>query len=202
MPTPKQMEKLAVEAARRQSPHCGSGSSPCGPILGIGTQRPPGPGFGSGVFRRCSATYCAFPAAAASGPWKSRLPMQSDCMAVTRSGRSSRSGCSTTPASSALAGVTGVRDAVTPLMSLRLDVRMARNIPYAPVGRRSQGSGDRARQGTRDGQHPGRPIGGYASQGSVRSRRVAGRLPVRNVCPAASQPSPPCGHITGGVRYP
>jgi hypothetical protein len=41
------------------------------------------------------------PAAAASGSWKSRLPMPSDCMAATRSGRTSHIGCSTTPANSA-----------------------------------------------------------------------------------------------------
>jgi PAS fold len=65
----------------------------------------PGSRFASDVFRKFSATYCASPAAAASGPWKSRPPMQSDCMAATRSGRTSRSGCSTTPASSAPAGM-------------------------------------------------------------------------------------------------
>jgi len=61
----------------------------------------PGPSCGSDVFPRFSATCCASSAAAASGPWKSRPPMQSDCMAATRSGRTSRSDCSTTPASSA-----------------------------------------------------------------------------------------------------
>ena len=54
MPTPKQMEKLAAEAARRPGPlRCGSGCSPPGGILGIGPQRPS---------RRCDRS----PAAAAT----------------------------------------------------------------------------------------------------------------------------------------
>jgi hypothetical protein len=41
-----------------------------------------------------SATYFAFPAAAASAPWKFRPRMQSDCTAAMQSGRTSRSGYS------------------------------------------------------------------------------------------------------------
>ena len=41
MPTPKQMEKLAAEAAPKAGPlRCGSGCAPPGRILGIGPQRP------------------------------------------------------------------------------------------------------------------------------------------------------------------
>ena len=106
MPTPKQMEKLAAEAARRPAPPA---AAPDAPLLAeywesyskaLAPARP-GPRCGSDVFRKFSATCCGSPAVAASGPSKSKLPMQSDYMAATLSGRTSRSGCSTTPASSA-----------------------------------------------------------------------------------------------------
>src|SRR5258705_13520283 len=69
--------------------------------------------------------------------------MQSDCMAATRSGKTSRSGCSTTPASSAPAGMkeTGAGQGSrrrSPLrsadpISLRLDVRMAPKYHPTPL---------------------------------------------------------------------
>ena len=107
MPTPKQMEKLAAGAARKPGP---SPMLPSRPNIGIRSLKilaptRPGPSFGNDVLRRSSATCCASPAGAASGPSKSRRPVRSDCMAATRSGRTWRSGCSTTPASSAQAGM-------------------------------------------------------------------------------------------------
>ena len=110
MPTPKQMEKLAAEAARRPGPSAAAPDAPLPAEYWESVLKDPragatGPRCGSDVFRKFSATFCVSPAAAASEPWKSKLPMQSDCMAATRSGRMSRSGCSTTPASSALAGM-------------------------------------------------------------------------------------------------
>ena len=112
MPTPKADGKTGRCSRRQES--SAAAAAPDAPlpagILGIGTQRPSrrrdrGTQSGSDVFPKFSATCCASPAAAASGPWKSRPPMQSDCTAATRSGRTSRSGCSTTPASSAPAGM-------------------------------------------------------------------------------------------------
>ena len=106
MPTPKQMEKLAVQAARRRGRPLPPRMRPFRPNTGnrySKTLAParPGPRCGSDVFRKFSATSCASPAAAASGPSKSRPPMRSDCMAATRSGKTSRSDCSTTPVNSA-----------------------------------------------------------------------------------------------------
>lgn len=85
----------------------------------------------------------ASPAAAASGPWKSRLPIPPDCMAATWSGRMSCSGCSTTPASSAPAGMKKAgagrrsrrrsRSGFADPISLRLDVRMAPKFYPTPL---------------------------------------------------------------------
>src|ERR1700730_10275450 len=112
----------------------------CSKTLG---PRPTAPRCDSDVFWKFSVTCCASPAAVASEPWKSRPPTQSDCMAATRSGRTWRSGCSTTPASSAPAGMkktgAGRRSRRrSPLrtadpISLRLDVRMAPKYHPTPL---------------------------------------------------------------------
>jgi hypothetical protein len=148
MPTPKQMEKLAAESGGRLGRSAAAPDAPSRPNTGnrySKTLAParPGPGCGRDVFRKFSAADCASPTAAASGPWKSRLPMQSDCMAATRSGRTSRSGCSTTPASSAPAGMkktgAGRRSRrpsplrIADSISLRLDVRMAPKYHPTPL---------------------------------------------------------------------
>jgi hypothetical protein len=125
----------------------------------------PQPRSGGDVFRKFSVTSCASPAAAASGPWKSRPPMQFDCTAATRFGRTWRSGCSTTPASSAPAGMkkTGVgrhSRRCSPLriadpISLRLDVRMVPKYHPTPL---SGGGAHMRRNGVAFHQAPMRPV--------------------------------------------
>ncbi|MGY2849156.1 hypothetical protein ACVIWU_000962 [Bradyrhizobium sp. USDA 4509] len=140
MPTPKQMEKLTAEADRRRAPPAAGPDAPLPAEYWESVLKDPRAGAtvaqaGSDAFRKSRPTCCASPAAGASGPWKSRPPMPSACMAPTLSGGTSRSGCSTTPASSAPAGMkkTGAgprsrhrsRSGFADPISLRLDVRMA-----------------------------------------------------------------------------
>ena len=107
MPTPKQMEKLAAEAVGRRAPSAAAPDAPLPAEYWESVLKDPradatrAQTAAATSFAKFSVTCCAFPAVAASGPSKSRPPMQSDCMAATRSGRTSRSDCSTTPASSA-----------------------------------------------------------------------------------------------------
>jgi hypothetical protein len=105
MPTPRQMEKLAAEAAE---------SRPCLlrlrmrrflPNIGIRCSRilapaRPASKSGSDHFLRSSVTCCASPAAAASASWKSRRSMRSASTEEKRSGKLSRSGCWMIPVSS------------------------------------------------------------------------------------------------------
>jgi hypothetical protein len=108
MPTPKQMEKLAAEAARRPGRSAAAPDAPLPAEYWESVLKDPRAGATGGQMRQRRLSEVqrrASPAAAASGPRKSRPPMQSDYMAATRSGRTSRSDCSTTPASSVPAGM-------------------------------------------------------------------------------------------------
>jgi hypothetical protein len=86
-------------------PRCGSRRSASARILGLPAQGilAPATAFGrdNESYRISRAMCCASPAAAASGPWKSRPSMRSDFMAATQFGRMSRNGCSTVRASNA-----------------------------------------------------------------------------------------------------
>ena len=112
MPTPKQMEKLAAGGRQPEAPHCGSGRAAPAPNTGnrssailaprqTGAQSP----FGRCAVRNSRATCCGFLPPMRPDrrdPDRRRSPA---CMAPMRSGRTSRSACSTTPASSAPAGM-------------------------------------------------------------------------------------------------
>src|SRR5437762_3649389 len=106
MPPPKQMEKLAAEAARRPGPSAAAPDAPLPAEYWESVLKDPRSDATGAQMRqrrlseiqrnvlriscrRCERTVEIQP------------PMQTDCMAATRSGRTSRSDCSTTPANSA-----------------------------------------------------------------------------------------------------
>ncbi len=148
MPTPKQMEKLAADAARRPSPSTADSDASFPAEYWESVLKDPRAGTTEAQMRlrrvseiqrhvlRVSCRRC-------EGPWKSRPPMPSACMAPTQFGRTSRSGCSTTPASSGPAGMkkTGAgqrlrcrsRSGFADPISLRLDVRMAPKYHPTPL---------------------------------------------------------------------
>ena len=177
MPNPKQMEKLAAEAARRRGPAAAAGPDAPLPdgywesvLKDPRAMRRRGPDTTTTSFGNSAPRPARLPAAA---PLRERdrgnpdPPMQSDCIAATRSGRRTlRSGCSTTLASSAPAVMrktgAGLGFRRRSLLWICRSDLFARGCPdchevspYAAVGWRPQGSDERARQSTRNGQHPG-----------------------------------------------
>ena len=151
-------------------------------ILGIGPERP-------SRRRQAERPRRAVRDAAAvrnSAPCAARLlpPLRPDrgnpdgrCGPLVRrqreSGRTSRSGCSTTPASSAPAAMkktgAGRRSSshrpAGPALPESWMSGWRRSITLRPLRRRPQGSEQGARQGARDGQHPGRPVGEMRAKG-------------------------------------
>ena len=157
MPTPKQMEKLAAEAARRAGAlRCGSGCAAPGRILGIGAQRP--------SRRRDRRPDAAATSVGNSAPRAARLlpPLRADRRNPDRrcsptvwrqrglEGRRAAAARQHLPAAHRQTRrrrvLAGVRDAV----ACRSDLSAsgcpdgAETSPHAPVGRRPQGSDARS----------------------------------------------------------
>ena len=106
MPTPKQMEKLAAEAVRRRGPSAAAPDAPLPAEYWESVLKDPrADATGAQLRQRCLSEIqrhvLRISCRRCERTVESRPPMQSDCMAATRSGRTSRSDCSTTPASSA-----------------------------------------------------------------------------------------------------
>jgi len=106
MPTPKQMEKLAAEAACRPSPSAAAPDAPLPAeywesVLKDARTDATGAQMRQRRLSEIQRHVLRISCRRCERTVEIRPRMQSDCMAATRSGRTSRSDCSTTPASSA-----------------------------------------------------------------------------------------------------
>src|SRR6478609_3922099 len=102
MPTPKQMEKLAAEAARRCSPAAAAPDAPLPAEYWESVLKDPrADATGVQLRQRRLSEIQRHVLRISCRRCERTVEIQSDCMAATRSGRTSRSDCSTTPASSA-----------------------------------------------------------------------------------------------------